>query len=72
MGGASQPIPMAGKAMNEEFFNRFAQQRQQKSLMRQQQNDEMFSTLAKSGQRPYDPYKSPFEVDMPSYKDFFG
>ena len=33
MGGSSQPMPMAGKAMNEEFFTRFAQQRQQKNLM---------------------------------------
>ena len=72
MGGGSKPMPMAGKAMNEEFFTRFAQQRQQKNLMRQQQNDEMFATLVKSGQRPYDPYRSPYEVDMPSYRDFFA
>lgn len=72
MGGGSQPMPMAGKAMNEEFFTRFAQQRQQKNLMRQQQNDEMFATLVKSGQRPYDTYRSPYEVDMPSYRDFFN
>lgn len=72
MGGASTPPPMAGKQMNEEFFTKFAQNRQQKNLMRQQQNDEMFATLMKSGQRPYDPYKSPYEVDIPSYKDFFS
>ena len=72
MGGGSAPPSMAGKMMNDEFFTKFAQNRQQKNLMRQQQNDEMFATLMKSGQRPYDPYKSPYEVDMPSYKDFFS
>lgn len=72
MGGASAPPSTVGRQMNEEFFTKFAQNRQQKNLMRQQQNDEMFATLLKSGQRPYDPYKSPYEVDMPSYKDFFS
>ena len=39
MGGGSQPMPMAGKQMNEEFFTKFAQNRQQRNLMRQQQDD---------------------------------
>jgi hypothetical protein len=71
MGGSSAPMPMAGKAMNEEFMAKFAETRQRKNLMREQQNAEMFATMQKSGQRPYDPYKSPYEVDMPSYRDFF-
>lgn len=60
MGGAQIPPSSLGQQMNEEFFTKFAQARERKNLMRQQQNDEMFATLAKSGQRPYDPYRSPY------------
>lgn len=71
MGGSSK-APMAGKMMNEEFASRMAQQRQERLARMRAPADEMFATLQKSGQRPYDPYKSPYEVDMPSYRDFFS
>lgn len=53
-------MPMAGKMLNEQYAQRASAARTKRMGALQQQNDDMFQTLAASGQQPY---RSPYEPE---------
>jgi hypothetical protein len=69
MGGSNPAKPMAGTMLNEQSMASSSERMQRRMMARRQDNDQMFATLLKSGQRPYSAYKSPYEND---YTDLFG
>lgn len=65
MGGGKQPVPMAGKMLNEQFAQRAAAARTARMGKLQEQNDEIFQTLLSSGQKPYTSPYEPQDLNAP-------
>jgi len=58
--GSKQPMPMAGKMLNEQGMAKALEQRKKRMSALNTQSDEMFQTLLASGQKPY---RSPYEPE---------
>lgn len=64
-GGKKQPVPMAGKMLNEQFAQRASAARTARMGKLQEQNDEIFQTLLSSGQKPYTSPYEPGDLNAP-------
>lgn len=63
--GKGQPVPMAGKMLNEQFAQRASAARTARMGKLQEQNDEIFQTLLSSGQKPYTSPYAPEDLNAP-------